>query len=126
MKALHKLLVASLVIISSNAFAAEMPKELHGRYVSSDQSCVEMLKTFKEFGEWGGIEINAEGKYSFDGSCNATKVTGSKGNYTISESCSLEGESYNSVNNYKKEGNNLFMKNKEMQLRYIRCDSAKK
>lgn len=122
MRVTHIGLIGALVCVAGAAQAADMPKELNGRYVQEAGNCAEMQKAYKDTGMWDGVIVGKAGVGFIESSCDATRVTKAAGGaYTVGFKCSGEGEEWNFTGTYKVSGNVLTVSTKDGSERYKRC-----
>ena len=115
-------MVMGVLATAAMAQAADMPKELHGRYVSEAGNCAEMQKSYKESGMWDGVIVAKTGVGFIESSCDATRVSKAAGGaYTVVFKCSGEGEEWNFTGTYKVSGNVLTVSTQDGAERYKRC-----
>lgn len=115
-------MVGAALVFAQSAQAADMPKEMHGRYVAEAGNCAEMQKAYKEVGMWDGVVVGKSGVGFIESSCDATRVSkAAAGAYTVLFKCSGEGEEWNFTGTYKLTGNVLTVSTKDGSERYKRC-----
>ena len=115
-------MVGAMLFAAASAQAADMPKEMHGRYVQEAVNCGEMQKAYKETGMWDGMIVDKSGVGFIESSCDATKVSkGAGGAINVGFKCSGEGEEWAFNAAYKLAGAVLTVSTKEGSERYKRC-----
>ena len=122
MRVTHIGLIGALVCVAGAAQAADMPKEMHGRYVQEGGNCADMQKAYKETGMWDGMIVGKSGVGFIESSCDATKVSkGAGGSVNVGFKCSGEGEEWTFNAVYKLAGAVLTVSTKDGAERYKRC-----
>lgn len=114
--------VGGMLLAAAAAQAADMPKEMHGRYVQESGNCNEMQKAYKETGMWDGMIVGKSGVGFIESSCDATQVRkGAGGVVNVGFKCSGEGEEWTFSGTYKLAGAVLTVSTKDGTERYKRC-----
>ncbi|CAN1550094.1 hypothetical protein MCEMIEM28_02179 [Burkholderiaceae bacterium] len=111
----------TLTLASVAAHAADMPKELLGRYVSESGTCTDNQKAFKETGMWDGVTVEKSGVSFIESSCDAHRVSKNGNSFAMHFKCSGEGEEWDVKSTYKLSGSVLTISTKEGSERFKRC-----
>lgn len=108
------------------AQAADMPKELQGRFASgSAEACPDIEDHYRETGMWYGALISAEGAQLLGVSCKTLNVIGAKGRYQVKEKCGDEVGEANDIAVYEISEGKLTIRNGESVESYFRCADPK-
>jgi hypothetical protein len=122
MRASQWWMVAGMWFAAAAVQAADMPKEMYGRYVQETGSCAEMQKAYKDTGMWDGVVVGKTGVGFIESSCDAARVSKAPGGaYNVGFKCSGEGEEWTFNAAYKLAGSVLTISTKDGAQRYKRC-----
>ena len=111
----------ALALSSVNVQAADMPKELFGRYVAEAGSCAENQKALKETGMWDGVTVEKSGVSFIESSCDAHRVSKNGNAFAVHLKCAGEGEQWDVKSTYQLSGSVLTISTKEGSERFKRC-----
>jgi hypothetical protein len=111
----------ALALSSVNVQAADMPKELFGRYVAEAGSCAENQKALKETGMWDGVTVEKSGVSFIESSCDAHRVSKNGNAFAVHLKCAGEGEEWDVKSSYQLSGSLLTISTKEGSERFKRC-----
>ncbi len=111
----------TLALTGIHAHAADMPKELFGRYVAEAGSCAENQKALKETGMWDGVTVEKSGVSFIESSCDAHRISKSGNAFAVHLKCAGEGEEWDVKSTYQLSGSVLTISTKEGSERFKRC-----
>jgi len=100
-----------MILISGSVLSAEMPVDLIGKYDIS-AACKQDSDSM--------LVIEKNDIQGYEWHCNVSKVTGSKGAYSVQQNCESEGEAFKQTNKYQISGDLLFVD----KTKYFKCGAG--